>query len=704
MALINTLREKGSKVLVVMIGLSIVAFIAGDFFNPNSTLFGKGDSVGEIAGESISYKDFLAKEEEVTNDFILNNGGQSPSAAQRDYIRNQTWETLIREIAFEKQFKSIGLAVTEDELKDMVQGNNISPQIRQAFTNPETGEFSVDNVVAFLSNIDTQAPAQQAAWYNFERALAPARLNEKYATLLQKTTYATLDEAKALYQNTTATAEVNYAYVPFYSIPDSAVSFNESELKSYLSDHKDEYKKEESKEIKYVTFEVTASAADTALVKAEVEKLIPQLKASTNDSLFAEINSESKDTFMEYNAEELPDALLVNGEIISQGEVAGPVIENGFYAIYKLSAIGSAADYSAKASHILFKWEDESEASKAKAKQEARDILNKIKAGADFAEMARVHGTDGTASRGGDLGWFTQGKQMVKEFDEAVFAASSAGLLSDVVETQFGYHIIDVTAAKTNVSYKVAKVGLEIYISDDSRNEVYRQAESFALEVTGLEALISNAEKAGLKVQTATAVGKNDKRVNTISDARSIVFWAYNKASVGDVSEVYTIDDTYVLAALSAAQEKGTADLETVRYEIEKKVRDDKKAKIIAEKLSAMQGELAQIVIDYGGNNAKYYSMSNLRLSSNSLQSVGLAPEAIGTIFSMEPGERTSPFALANGVILIELVNKIQGPEISDYEPYRTQIVQKIQPGVFGKLDNAVKELADIKDDRYKFF
>ncbi|WP_109832510.1 peptidylprolyl isomerase [Reichenbachiella versicolor] len=704
MALINTLREKGSKVLVGMIGVSILAFIVGDFFNSGSALFGKGDNVGEIAGEKVSYKDFIAKQEEMTYNFVQNNRGQSPTAAQQVFIRNQTWEALIGELAFDQQFSSIGLEVTPEEVIDMVQGDNISPQIRQAFTNPETGEFSIDNVITFLSNLSNQPPAQQASWYNFEQSLAPTRLREKYNNMLVKSTFASIEEAKELYKNTTATAEVNYIYVPYYSVPDSSVTVTDAELKSYLSDNREEYEKEETKEIKYVSFDVIASSADTAMVKEEIVQLKAELAVSTTDSLFATVNSEGTDPFKNYTLENLPEAVQVDGNILAVGEVTDPVIESGFYTIYKVVSVEESEDYSAKASHILFKWDDETSTAKAAAKKEARDILRQIKNGADFAEMARVHGTDGTASRGGDLGWFAQGKQMVKEFDDAVFARSSEGLLPDVVETQFGYHIIDVTAAKTNQSYDIAKVSLEIFISDETRNEVYRQAETFAMGAKSLEDLETSAKEQGLTVSTASNIGKNDRRLNSISEGRNIVFWAYNKANVGDVSDVFEIDNTYVIAAVADEQEKGVANLESVRFEIEKKVKDQKKADIIIEKLKAVDGALAQMAIDYEGNNAKYYSMPSLKLTSNSLQSVGLAPEAVGTIFSMESGERTQPFAISNGVILIELVSKLEGPEISDYVPYQNQITQKIQPRTNAKVDNAVKELADIEDNRYKFF
>ena len=706
MALINTLRNKMGKVLVGVIGFSIVAFVAGDLLGPNSVLLGGANTdIAEIGGQTIKYEEFLAKEDELTFNFRQNNQGRSPNSSQQTYLRNQTWEALVAEKGFESQFDILGVQVTQEELEDMVQGDNIHPQIRQAFTNPETGEFNKEQVIEYLSSLADMTPAQRAAYENFERQLIPMRQRSKFDNLLVKTNYVTEEEAKNEYQVSSATAEVNYMYVPFFSVHDSVVSVTDEELEAYLAENSSEYQKDESREIKYITFDVAPSADDTASVLQDILVIKDEFAVTDNDSTYAIQNSERDDAFEEYTMETLPTALVQEGEVIAPGAVVGPEIEDGAYVVYKMNGSSTAEEYSARASHILFKWTDESAGAKAAAKKEARGVLSQIKKGADFADMASIHGTDGTKNQGGDLGWFTQGKKMVKEFDDAVFGAKKAGLLPDVVESQFGYHIIDVTESKTNVVYKVAQISLEIYISDDTRNLFYREAETFAMDATTLADFEANATTKGIKITTAKNVDKNASRISGLTEARTIVFWAYNKASLGDVSEVYEIDDKYIIAALSAVQEEGTAKLEIVRNEVEKKVKDQKKADIISEKISSLgDDELANMVISYEGNGAKYYSMPNLKLSSNSLQSVGLAPEAVGVIFSMEDGERTEPFAVNNGVILIEVVSKIEAPEVTDYETYRNQLLQRRQGRIASKIDNAVKELADIKDDRYKFF
>lgn len=702
MAAINTLREKGGKIIVFLIGFSIVAFVGADLLGPNSTLLGGGKTnVGEIAGSKISYQDFLDKQDEIEYNWTQSNR-RTPTSNDMVGIRNLTWDALVAEYAFKNEFNTIGLDVSDEEIVDMVQGDNISPEIRQAFTDPETGAFSKDNVVAFLQNLGEQTPAQRANWYNFERNLGPGRLRLKFDNLMIKTNYATEAEAKQAYLNESNTAEVNYVYVPFLSMADTAINISDSELNAYLDENEKEYQREESKSLKYVSFDVVPSADDTAMVVEQIERLKEELISTDNDSTFAVVNSDASDAFRNYTPGELPSVFQGEDVVMGSGAFVGPVVENGSYTIYKVATMRPSDTYSARASHILFKWASDSEAEKAKAKKEARDILRQIRNGADFAEMARLHGTDGTASKGGDLGWFKEGA-MVAPFQEAVFAASKKGLLSDVVETQFGYHIIDVTETKTNTVYKIAKVALEIFVSDDTRNKYYRDAEQFALNASNLEEFETAAKEKNLSVKTAARVRKNDRRITGISEGRSIVYWAYNTASLGDVSEVFEIDDQYVIAVVTDEQEEGAAALETVRFEVTKKVRDQKKAKIITDKLNGLSGTLDEIAAGYG-QGAKVYNMPALKLSSNSLRSVGLAPEAVGVAFSMENGETTKPFAVDNGVLIIEMVNKLVAPEISDYESYRSQVLQQRQSRIAYSVDQTIKELAEIKDERYKFF
>jgi peptidyl-prolyl cis-trans isomerase D len=295
-----------------------------------------------------------------------------------------------------------------------------------------------------LQQVNQLPPEQQASWYLFEQNLKPSRLRLKYDNLLVKTTYATDAEAKMQYQDETSVAEIKYLYIPYYSVSDSLVSVDDSDLRGYLNDHQSEYTVEESRNFSYVSVPMVPSSEDTAFFEQELEKLKEDFKVTVDDSLFARNNSDGDIYFSRSTVDQLPRMLQLNESNLSEEDVRGPYFVDGNYVLYKVSEIMEDTAGAVKASHILIKWDDESDEAKAEARSKAQGILNQLRRGGDFEQSARENSQDGSAASGGDLGWFSKGK-MVKPFEEAAFGATRTGLINRLVETQFGYHIIKVT-------------------------------------------------------------------------------------------------------------------------------------------------------------------------------------------------------------------------------------------------------------------
>ena len=702
MGFINKIREKtGLAVGIIAIGLGFFV-VGGDLMGPNSMLLGGNQNeIGEINGTTIKLEEFQSKVDELSFNYSMSTG-TNPGVDDMYSIRQQAWDLMVNKYAYEELFDELGITVSDDEVVDMVQGNNISPDIIQAFTNPETGQFDRDQVISYLQSLSTMPAQQQASWYNFESTLGPARLMLKFDNLFLQTNYVTQEEARREYIAATKVAEVKYLYVPYYTVSDSSVAVTDSELQKYIDSKTDQYQRELSRSLEYVTFPIIASAADTADVIAEISEIKDFLAQSNNDSLFARANSDAATPFRTYTPDLLPASLNDVISEMEEGDIVGPLLANDRYTIYKLSKVGEGSTGYARASHILFKSEDDTDASRNAARQEARGILNEIKRGASFAEMARIHGTDGTATRGGDLGWFGEGR-MVEPFEKAVFAASGTGLLNDVVETDFGFHIIDVTAVKTNTTYSVATVEKEIIASDETRNLAYRDADMFALSSEDIEQFRSNAAERGLSVEEAKGITPNARRFGALGDARAIIIWLFNQGAVGKVSEVYELDSEYVVAVMTGEQPKGVAQLSEVRTDVTKKVKDDKKAAIIADQLKAKTGTLDEIAEQMGAD-ATVYSMSDLKLSANALTGVGNAPEAVGKAFALNAGERSDAIKADNGVVVLETISVVEAPEQTDFQTYRDQLSQRRQARISFSLSQAIRDFAEIEDERYKFF
>ncbi|MEM1407351.1 MAG: peptidylprolyl isomerase [Bacteroidota bacterium] len=695
MALINTLRNKMGKVIVAVVAIAILSFVLTDLLGPGSTLFGNDTNVGEIAGQSISLKEFQNEVQQRENNYILN-FNRTATEREKPTLRQQAWDFLITKYAFTKEYEKLGVQVHKDEMWDMMQGKNISPGIKQSFINPNTGEFDRQQFMQFLQQLPTMPADAQVRWNLFKNDLKPGRERLKYENLMLLSSYATSAEGERKYSSETGVAEVKYVYIPFYSVNDSSVQVSDNDLEAYFDANKEKYKVEESRSLKYVSFPVIPSAEDSAFVRQEMLDLKEEFKTVSDDSVFASLNTDGLSPFSMYNIGTLPLQLQGNVSNITQGDVRGPYLDAGNFKLYKVTEVFEDTVEYARASHILIKGEDD------EAKAEARRILNEIKAGASFEEMARQYGTDGTSSKGGDLGWFKTGT-MVDEFNEAVFSATRTGLLNNPVKTQFGYHIIRVDNLKTSTSYKIASVEREILPSDDTRNQAFRKADEFAAAVDDLSRFEEIATQDTITVLEANKLSNNDRRVGALGEARQIVQWLFTDASKGDVSQVYELDDNYVVAVMTAETNEGYQSIDNIRNELSVKVKNEKKGQIIIDKLNGLTGTLEEIATAYG-DDANVYNSSDLKLTSNSLPSVGFDPKAVGRAFGLSSTEKTAPFASENGVLIIEMINKTEAPEIADYATYKTQVAQNFQNQARYNIAEAVKEFADIKDERYKFY
>lgn len=695
MALINTLRNKMGKVVVAVIAIAILSFVLADLLGPNSTLFGGNDNtVGEIAGESIQLPEFQALVEQQESNYIMNFGRQ-PGEREKPTLRNQAWELLIGRYAFQKQYEEVGVEVTSDEVWDMMQGKNISPGIQQSFTNPETGQFDRSLFMNFLKNLPNQAPENRYRWEIFKKDLKPGRERLKYENLLVKSVYVTNAEAQQEYAAQNNVAEVEYLYVPYYAVSDSAINVTDSDLRNYYNENKERYKVENTRSMKYVTFPIIASSEDSLYIKDELMTLKEEFKTVEDDSTYAGIHTDGSNYFGKYQAATLPIQLKGNVSNLTKGDVRGPYLVGENYVLYKVSDIYEDTVLYAKASHILFGDTDE-------AKEEAERVLQELKDGANFSAMAAQYGTDGTRQRGGDLGWFKSG-DMVSEFEDAVFSKDEAGLLNNIVETEYGYHIIKVDEPKTNMVYKVATVERNITPSDETINVAFRDADLFASKVDDISSFEEVANEDSLRIVPAVKLKRNDRRVGVLGDARQIVQWLFRDASVGSVSEVFELDNQYVIAVMDGETEEGYQSLEAVKTEVTAKVKNELKGNQIIEQLKGTTGTLEERAQAYG-SDANVYSSSDLKLSANSMPSVGFDPYAVGMAFSLENGETSEPFASENGVLIIKMDNKTVAPEIGDLTIYKNQLAQGLRNRVGFGISEAIKEHADIIDKRYRFY
>lgn len=712
MALINKIRER-SGIAVAVIAVALLLFIVGgDIFSGSqggSSLFGGNDNkVGEIAGEDIDYQQFISQFEVARMNFEAQS--QRPATEQEiQQLRDQVWEQFIFDIAYQDEFKKMGLSVSPEELREMIQGTkNLHPYVRQQFTNPQTGQYDRAQHMQFISSVaNNQLPAEQkAAWDNFKTQLVQVRLREKFENILGKSVFVNNLEAKNEYYAQTERASANYLFVPFYSVTDSTIKVTDSQLSDYLSKHKDEFQGYDSRSLDYVVFQISPTKEDSAFLNNDIRAFAKGLASAEDPQEYATRNSDVRYGVNRPAAEVSPELKATLSATI-EGAIVGPFKEGNTYTIHKYLGTTRDSVSTVRASHILISAaKDTPDSVRSAAKAKAQQILTQAKQGVDFASLARINGQDGTAQNGGDLGYFQNNGSMVKPFETAVFGFSGTGLIPSVVETDFGYHVVNVTEAKSNTMYKLATVAKVLDASEATRNELYQKAETLRTSAKKAGDLKELAKKENLVLSSADRLPANATTLNTLQNAREIISWSFgNGIEAGDVADrVFEIGESFVIVGVRAASDMENPTVEDFRTELTARVRNQIKGEQILAKLGKATGTLEQIAATYGAG-ALLESVSEINFSNGLLNSAGIDAVAIGRLFGQKAGKRSKPFVGDNGVFIMEKTAQTVAPAIADYSTYKDQVLQR--SGGFGGTYLAnmlIRENAKIKDNRARFF
>jgi len=351
MAVIGKIRKHSTLVLIV-IGVALLAFVLTDAF----TSSGRGEIpvVGKIGDTEITQQEFEQKVNEAINNYEMQQQ-QPVDDKTRSQIREQVWNQLISETVLQKEYEKLGIAVTPDELFDMVQGNNPHPQIVQAFTNPQTGQFDKTRVLQFLKNKDND-PQTAQQWILFEQGIKQERLANKYTQLINKAIYATTAEAAQLNIDQNKKFNISYVVKRYNTVNDSTITVTEEEIAAYYEENKFKFKQEESRNIEYVIFRVDPSEEDFKLAEEWMLNAKEEFAQAENDSLYVTLNSDIPFDPTFYKKGQLPPILdtVFFKDSAKVGDMVGPYLEGMTYKLSKLSKIKYLPD-SVKARHILIK-------------------------------------------------------------------------------------------------------------------------------------------------------------------------------------------------------------------------------------------------------------------------------------------------------------------------------------------------------------
>ncbi|HTH83617.1 MAG TPA: peptidylprolyl isomerase [Mucilaginibacter sp.] len=699
MAIMGYLRDRMGKIVAIVIGLSLFAFIATEAVKSGGSFFrDDNNELGMVGDEKIALDVFNQNVEQSSAQFKQQSGQSSLTPQITSYIQDNVWNQLVTKAIIEKEVDKLGLIVSPDETQSMTTGNNPSPQVVQAFTDPQTGKFDRANVINVINNIRSMKDdnPQKIQWEQFVTKLIEAKLGEKYMTMITNGLYVNALDAKDAYESKNKLVNFKYTTLDYASIPDSKVTLTDADYSSYYDEHKNEFKnQQETRSINYVTFNAAPSKEDSTVIKDQIGKLVPDFKASTNDSLFVQINSETKTPIVYQHKGQLDpklDTVMFNA---SAGFVYGPYLSNGSYKLAKLVDARVGPD-SVKAKHILIS----PTAGIAKALVTADSIKKLIESGKKtFADLAQTYSVDkGSAVKGGELGTFGRGA-MVPAFEDAVFNGKKGDI--KIVTTQFGVHIIQIEDQKgSSKVVKVAVVDKPLTASSKTQSAAYSKAQAFliALNKDNFE---QEVKKAGLKLQTGNDIAGVAGGVGTLTDARDMIRWAF-KSAKGTVSDqVFTSGDQYVVAQVAEIKPKGILSLELVKKQIKPAVMIQVKGKMLSDKFAAAisgSSSIEQVAQKAGG---KVVPVQNIVFANPIIPGSSAEYKVVGAVFGSQPNKISKPIAGQQGVFVFTVNSFINPAPLANAVREREQIQQAYLQRSQG-LFEALKDKDNVKDNRAK--
>lgn len=716
MAVLEGIRKKTGLLLIVVAGALVLFLVQG--FASEITSFVRTDTdqyTGKVGSERIKndeYQQRYGARKALYEENYRRQNQQVPAYLDNQ-VKQAAWNDLLQKYAYVPTYQEAGVVVTDQngeaidaEVVDMIQGLTVSESVKRDFTEPEK-EFDPSSVVKYLESIDkiedeAQRINAEFRWSEITSTWVAERTQQKFSNLLSKSNYVTKAEAKRKYFLDNSTVDFDHIYIPFSSIADDSITVPESELASFLSKNRNQFEAQDGRTIKYLVYDILPSGKDSVDALNVSNKTMEGFRTATNDTAYARTQSDVPVTPLSVPFSELPDPLKEDSAYIKKGYIKGPLLASAGYEIYKIA--GTQDVEKAQTAHILINYGEDTVAAKIKA----LDVLSKAKAGEDFGKLAAEFSDDpGSKDNNGEYPATGRG-QWVKPFENAVFDAKRTGLVNQLVETQFGFHIMKVLKTKFDQEqWVILKITKKLRPSKPTRDAIFREASLVARDAKSIEDLeeIANS-KEDLSLETAS-ITRNSQSVGAVYNANSIVNWAHQKETeVGSVSNVYTIGDQYVIAALERITDKDNLQVDDVRDALLSAVRDQEKGKQLKYLLEKTDGDLYErlnkLNEQKGEGFCRYQEVKAHKYNATTVPGAGNEPQMVGTAIAQDVDVFSKVEIGQSGVYIVRTKAKNEATqEIADYSAVMSAIQNSYKNTDRTAINKAINEFVGVKDNRF---
>jgi len=703
MAVLNKIRQR-SLFLILIIALALFSFVLADLFKNSDALTSKSQNiVATINGKDITREGFLQKVEQLQR--------QMGPKATNTQVMNRVWDQEVKQAVMETQYEELEISVEKDQMRDLLK---TSLATNENFLN-EAGLFDENKMNEYIANLKETSPEGFASWVNYEKQVAANALNQNYFNMVKAGLTGTLAEGKLDHELEGNKVDIKYVQANFSTIPDSIVEVSKSDITNYINNNKNQYKVDASRDIRFVEFKEIPSVEDEALIKKELntfitgrfvdgrgrkDTIIAFSKVKNNETYInsiaaSDIKFDKRFVFKSSLPTEFADAIYN----LNEGEVFGPYKHDGSFKVTKVIAIKQIPD-SAKVRHILIPFKGAQSAgpevttTEAEAKTTADSLLTILKRNrSKFPDFVTEFSSDqGSVAKEGRYDWHPY-NTMVPEFNDFEFEGKTGDL--GVVKTVFGFHIIEVEGQKNKTkAVQVGTISRKIEPSETTTDKVFRDASNFEINA-GKGDFEAVAKESKFTLRPVNGIKVLDENIPGVGDQRQIVRWAFDEdAEVGDIKR-FNIPNGYVIVQLVAKHKAGLMSADDATASVLPIIRKEKKAKLIRDRVSATTLE------DFAkAENTNVRTATGINMKNPTISGAGREPLLAGAAFGLKEGETSGLIDGTNGVYMVQVTKITPAVELENYQAAANRVAQQKATAVNSKLYNALKDAADIEDNR----